>query len=416
MRKLFFLFLLTASVGGLQAQKIDDVQKDISNNKFNEAKEKIDKILSDPKNQGDAKNYYYKGKVYASLAILDSTNSLTYDANKIAFEAFKKYQELDSKNTLMLLDQNVGLFQIYDLYYNHGVKSYNDKDYASAFEKMKNALEVEGYIQGKGYSFNGFSFPVLDTQLINLTASSAYLAKKESEAIPYFEKLADARIRGKEYKEVYALLVDYYVKSNNQQKVDKYLQTGRDLYPDEEYWTSIEFGTPSEDKDARFKRYEEMLQKYPDNYTLAMDYAIELFNHAYSYETKPTDYNARVERTHKALERAIAANSTATANFVMSQHLYNQIFDLEESLRAVRGTTAADQAKKKDLNEKMNKKYDELYTYSFKAYNLFTDDYASLKAQDKANYRKVINQLIDYHQKKKQADKVTMYQDKLKTL
>nr|MBA2745795.1 hypothetical protein [Flavisolibacter sp.] len=59
---------------------------------------------------------------------------------------------------------------------------------------------------------------------------------------------------------------------------------------------------------------------------------------------------------------------------------------------------------------------DELYTYSFKAYNLFTDDYASLKAQDKANYRKVINQLIDYHQKKKQADKVTMYQDKLKTL
>ena len=41
---------------------------------------------------------------------------------------------------------------------------------------------------------------------------------------------------------------------------------------------------------------------------------------------------------------------------------------------------------------------------------------ATLKAQDKANYRRVINQLIDYHTRKKQNDKVTMYQDKLKQL
>ena len=100
----------------------------------------------------------------------------------------------------------------------------------------------------------------------------------------------------------------------------------------------------------------------------------------------------------------------------MAQHIYNQIYDLDDALRAVRGTTAADKAKKADLIAKTDKKYDEFYTYAQKAFDLYTQDNAHTKAQDKANYRKIINQLIDYHQRKKQADKVTFYQEKLKTL
>ncbi len=416
MRKLFFSFLFITIFSGLQAQKLKDVQKDISNNNFTEAKVKIDQMMTDPRNQSDASAWYYKGKIYSSLAQQDSTNSLDYDAPGIAFEAFKKYQEMDAKNTLMILEQNVGLFQLYDLYYNRGVKNYNDKDYAAAFEKMKKALEVEDYIRSKDFSFGNFSFPALDTQLVNLTASSAYLAKKESEAIPYFEKIADARVGGKEYKEVYALLVDYYVRNNNNEKADKYLNIGRDLYPDNDYWVSVEFGSPGDDIEARFKRYEAMLKKYPENYTLAMDYAIELFNYTYSYDSKPADYDARVAKTGEALERALKANSTSTANFVMSQHVYNQIYDIEDALRAIRGTTAADKAKRKPLVDKLDQKYEELFRYTQKAYDLMTPEYAEMKPQDKANYRKVINILIDYHTRKKQTDKVTLYQERLKAL
>jgi hypothetical protein len=416
MRRLLFLFLLTASVSGVYAQKLDDVQKDISNNKYSDAKVKIDKILTDPKQAADAKVWFYKGKVYAALAAQDTANTLGFDANMEAFQAFKKYQEMDPKNTFMLLDQNVGLFQVFDIYYNQGVKSYNTKDYTAAYQKMKTALEVQKYIRDKGYSYNGFSFPVLDTTLVNLTASSAYLAKKESESIPYFEKLADAKIKDKEYREIYALLVEYYTNNKNTEKADKYLNIGRELFPDAEYWVNVEFGAPGNDKQKRIARYEEMVKKYPANYTLAMDYAIELFNYAYSYDTKPADYTERQERAQKALENAISVQSTSTANFVMSQHIYNQIYDLEETARLMKGTTAADLAKKKALNENINKKYEDLYTYSLKAYELFGEHEKDLKAQDKANYRKVINQLIDYHQRKKQADKVALYQAKIKTL
>jgi len=417
MRKLLLSVLLATSITTVFAQKLDDVQEKISKGKYDEAKDKIDKVLADPKNATNANAWYYKGKIYTELARQDSTGSLAYDAQKEAFDAFKKYQELDTKNTMMILDQNVGLFSLYDLYYNQGVKKYNAKDYAIAYDKMKNALAIENYVTKKGYSYNGFSFPVLDTQLVNLTASAAYLAKKEDEAIPYFEQLANAKISSKEYREIYALLAEYYLKKNNSEKADQYLALGRQLFPDNDYWVALEFGNiPASDTAKRLARYEQMLQKHPDNYALALDYATELFNYTYTYDKKPADYTARQERVQNALTKALSLQSTAFANYIMSQHLYNQIYDLDDALRAVRGSTPADQAKKKDLIAKTDKKYEEFYTYSQKAFDLYTQENAHTKAQDKANYRKVINQLIDYHQRKKQADKVAFYQAKLKTI
>jgi tetratricopeptide (TPR) repeat protein len=188
MRKLFLTVVLSASIGCVFAQKLEDVQEKISKGKYDEAKEKIDKVLADPKNATNASAWYYKGKIYAEMARTDTAGKLGYDAGKEAFEAFKKYQELDKKNIMMTLDQNVGLFQLYDMYYNQGIKMYNAKDYDRAFDRMKNAMSLEEYIAKRSYTYNGFSFPALDTQLINLTASSAFLAKREDDAIPYFEK------------------------------------------------------------------------------------------------------------------------------------------------------------------------------------------------------------------------------------
>lgn len=417
MRKLLLSVLLAASISTVFAQKLDDVQEKISKGKYDEAKEKLDKVLADPKGQANANAWYYKGKIYTQLAIQDSTGSLPYNAAKEAFEAFKKYQEMEPKNTMMILDQNVGLFQLYDMYYNRGVKNYNNKNYAAAFENMKDAVNVESYIAKKGFSYNNFSFPALDTQLVNLTASAGYLAKKEDEAIPYFEQLADAKIKDKEFKEIYGLLVEYYTKKGNQQKADKYLALGRELFPDNDYWVALEFGNiPASDTLKRLARYEELLQKHPDNYGLALDYATELFNYTYTYDNeKPADYAARQARLQTALTKVLGIQSTAFANYIMAQHLYNEIYDLDDALRAVKGTTPAAQAKRKEINAKTDQKYEEFYPYAQKAFDLYSQE-TDMKAQDKANYRKTINQLIDYYQRKKQADKVTFYQEKLKTL
>jgi len=451
MRKLFITGLLVASFAS-QAQKVEDVEEKYSKGKYDEAKEKIDKIMADPKNASSAKAWYWKGKVYTELARLDSTGTSTSDAGREAFEAFKKYQQLDPKNVYMTLEQNLGLFQLYDLYYNQGIKYYNKKDYPNSYNKIKVAAELEEYIAKKGYSYNGFSFPVLDTQLINLTASAAYLAKKEDEAIPYWEKIADAKVKDKDYKEVYSTLADYYVKQNNQAKADKYLGLGRELFPGEDdLWTSIEFGSPGRQYEAeidklktdlsnatadaakkdlqnkinaleekqsleKFAKYEQLLQKYPSNFPLTVDYAVEYFNYTYSFDKKPADYTARQEKSTALLTKALSLNANSPlANYVMAQHVYNQIYDLEEAQRAIKGTSAADVAKKKDMTAKISQRYEEYYPYALKAYDLYTA-MPSMKGSDKVNLRKSIDMLIDYHDRKKQADKVAMYEAKKKSL
>jgi tetratricopeptide (TPR) repeat protein len=415
MRKLLLTGLLAASVSSLFAQKLEDVQEKISKNKYDEAKEKIDKFLADPKNQTNANAWYYKGKVYAELAREDTTGKLTYDAGREAFDAFKRYQELDKKNIMMTLDQNIGLFQLYDLYYNDGIKSYNQKDYPRAYDRMKRAMELEEYIAARNYSYNSFSFPVLDTQLVNLTASSAYLAKREDEAIPYFEKLANARLKDKDYREVYSLVADYYLKKGDQAKADKYLGMGRELFPDNDYWIGLEFGDPGKDTLKRFTRYEQMIQKYPDNYSLSMDYAIEWFNYTYSYDKKPADYTMRQDKTEKALEQVLKVNpNSPMANYVMTKHLSNQIYDLEDMQRAIKGNTPADVAKRKDLTTKLNQKYDQMYTYAQKAFDLYTAQGKDIKSNDKLSMRQMAEALADYYDRKKDTVNADLYRAKMK--
>lgn len=414
-------FLMTASFAiaafaGLNAQKLDEVQEKFSKGKYDEAKEKIDKVLADSKNQSNPSAWYWKGNVYVQLAKADSMNQLSYDAAHEAFEAYKKYQQLDQKNVMMALEQNVGLFMLRDVYATKGDKYWSDKQYDKAYENFSKALQVQDYVVQKGFTYNDYAYPKLDTVLVRYTAAAAYSAKMEDAAIPYFEQLADANIAEKDFKDIYGLLVQYHIKKGNTAKAEKYLASGRQLFPDPDYWLSIELGDVGNDKAARIAKLKEMVDKYPDNGSLALDYAIDLRNDALIWDTKPADYNTKKEKYLAAVAKAAELNPTSElANFLHSEYYYIQISDLEDDLRAVRGNTPADVAKKKEINTKIDAAYEGLYTASMKAYELYEAD-KNMKIQDKANFRKVVNQLVDYYTKKKNTEKVTFYQNKLKTL
>ncbi|GAA4754966.1 tetratricopeptide repeat protein [Flavisolibacter ginsenosidimutans] len=447
MRKLFFAAALAATVSAGHAQDLKDVQEKISKGKYDEAKEKLDKFMADPKNANNANAYFYKAQIQKYYAQTDSTGTLNYDASKEALDAYKKTLQLDPKNPLMTIDQNLGLFQLFDMHYNRGIKQYNNKNYDAAFSQFQKAINVQDYIKSKGFSLQTYSPPALDTQLINLTASSAYLAKKQDESIPYFQKLTDAKIATPEFKEVYALVAQYYMKKGDDATASKYLNTGKQLYKDDDYWLSLEFNTPElqqlqkqldqlhADQNkasgtaktdmqkqidaaqeqytaAKIKRYEDLLQKNPSNAALALDYAIELFNNTYVWDKKPADYAARQARLQSALDKAIALNpNNALGYFIASQHYYTQVFDMEDARRAIVGNTPAAAAKRKEMNAQVDKKYDDMAAASQKAFDIFSAQ-TELKPQDKTNYRKVTDQLIDYYNRKKMADKVTFYQNK----
>ena len=62
-----------------------------------------------------------------------------------------------------------------------------------------------------------------------------------------------------------------------------------------------------------------------------------------------------------------------------------------------------------------DKKYDQSVQYAEKAAALFAER-STLKNVERANYRNVLNQLVNYYKGKKNEAKVKQYEDQLKTL
>ena len=250
-------------------QTLDDLRKLVILGKNADAKKAIDVLLADPKNATKADVWYYKGVIYNEVAKSDATAGLCSNCRLEAFEAFKKYQVLDVKNTLMNEEQNVRLFDIYNGFFDNGAKKYNAKDYEGAFEYFKNTALVSDYITSKGFSYNGFKFPALDTSLTQNTALAARLANKDDLAAVYYEKLVAINMQGENDLEMYQFLIEHYIKTKNKPAFDAVIAKAKNFYPKNEYWTEVELEqVDKKDKIALFAKYEEILAVNKSNYLL----------------------------------------------------------------------------------------------------------------------------------------------------
>src|SRR3978361_62293 len=102
MKKMPFLMVLLISSITMFSQSLADVNAFLDKNKNRDAKNAIDKFLTDPKNASNSEGLYYKGRVYNVLSrdsSITATESL--QLKRDAFEAFKKNQQLDTKDTRM---------------------------------------------------------------------------------------------------------------------------------------------------------------------------------------------------------------------------------------------------------------------------------------------------------------------------
>lgn len=414
MRKLIFSAFTVASALTMQAQNLEDVQENISKGKYADAQTKIDKILSSEKGQKNPNAWYNKGIVYYNLS-LDSSRT-DKDYRQESYDAFRKYYELDQKNTMGTLEQNARLFQLYDAFYNAGIRTFNGNQFQASYKNFKNAWDVEKYILGKGFTYSGVNLPALDTNLILNAAAAASKANMPDSAMALYSVLADAKIGGEKYMEVYQLLVDHYAKKGDNANKEKYLAVAKELYPKSDYWNEMELTPVRDDKAKLFAKYEELIGKSPGSYYLTYNYAVELFNYLYAGENKnPADAPTYAPKVEGAINTAIKAQNTPDANLLMVRYLSEQIYRAEDSSRSVKGTTPADAQKRKTLNGRANALWDKMAPYAEAAFNGYAEK-PELKGYEKGNLRFVSNVLVDYYTMKKQADKAKSYQDKTKQL
>ncbi|HVZ55610.1 MAG TPA: hypothetical protein VG870_03040, partial [Chitinophagaceae bacterium] len=362
--------------------------------------------------------WFYKGVIYNEVAKNDKFSALLngQDGRMIAFQALQKYIELDPKNLLGTLEQNARLFDIYNGYFDLAANGYNAKNYDQAFLNFKNALTIEEYISGKGYTYGNFSFPKLDTSLIQNIALSAMMAKKEDSAVIYYQKLADAKISGPNFLNIYQFLVQHFQEKGDKANMDKYMALGKELYPTNEYWCSVQLKEAGDDKAKLFAKYDELTSGGCGTYSMYYNYAAELFNYLYTQDKKPADYAEKQGKLTDVLKKTIAVNNTPEANLLAARNVYNQIYDLQDKQDAIKGTKPDDVKKRNEVKGQISAKFEELLPYAQAAYDNYDGRSGNLKPSEKGNFKVATDLLTRYWENKKDAAKMKMYQDKMKSM
>ncbi|MCW3090967.1 MAG: hypothetical protein JWP81_2036 [Ferruginibacter sp.] len=417
MTKLFFLVAFSLMVSATYAQDITEIRNFALLGQTQKAKDAVDKFLAVPKNAQKADAWYYKGYVYNQLS-KDSTKTVAQNAEMkaIAFDAIKKYRELDPKSELLTQQNNATLYDLYVGYYSDlGVKAYLAKDPATAFENFRRALEVHDYINANNLvGNNGYKFSALDTMLTLYTAIAASEAKKPDSAAAFYQKIVAANITDPQYIDAYQVLAERYKTKKDKAAFSDIIAKGRKLYPaNSEYWTAMEIEEATEGvgKPEIFNKYEELMVKNPTNYTVPYNYSVELYRYIYSDSLKNVNTNTYKAKLPEILKKAIAIKPTSEANFLLANFLYNNSIDISEDARKIKGVKPEDLKKKKALQAQSDSTMNAAIEYAQAVVSLYPG-ITKPKSSEKINYKQSLVILKNIYESKKDAAKVASY-DKL---
>jgi hypothetical protein len=412
MRKLILFAFLMIAATTVFGQNLDDVIEKIKKQKWAEAKEKLDKMAADPKATANADYWFFKAQTYKELGKTTMDSALMAGA----MDAMQKYFEIDVKQKdearrliRSQLESHQTAFDIYTLYFQEGVKRFQAEDWRGSYGSFLKTLEAFNYLSK--YKITTVPF---DTTATLYAGYSAQNGKMVENAVKWYTVIADKKVVDPNYVGLYEYLVLYHQQKKDEANTAKYLALGKELYPKNENWTKYELAGLDEDKSKKMEKLEALTKTDPNNYDYQMEYAFELFNYVYGKD-KPTDYTAKQGDLTKTLQHLITLKESPYSYYIMTQHLNNEIYDMQMDFRAIKGTRPEDVKKKAQINKDIEAKYELLNKNAAAAAEL----YAKIEkpnAVDKANYRWVLNQQADYYRMKKNAAKTKEFEDKANAL
>jgi hypothetical protein len=414
-------FLLTTlfAVSGilLFAQKLDKA-KDLFTSKppkLNEAKTEIDNFLNDPKNVKNPEGWYFKAKIYNAISNDSILAAQTANARWTAFEALKKYTEVDDKKEILLqIDQYKPIMDIYQNYYKAGAADFNNNKHESAYNNFKNCLTVSEFMASKGWTT-----VKLDTSVVLYTGISAEKGGKKDDAAVYYAKLAEAKVNGEGMVEIYKWLTDYYAKKNDMANAKKFLELGRSIYPKDGFWNGYELDMLKDDKKGLFAKYEDIIAQNPNDTTAIYNYAVELYLYSYTEDItkRPANSAELIAKAEDNMKKVLALKPNyANANLVLGQIAYNRGVDINNEMKAIKppagGKLKPEELKKKnDLRDAAMKRFDEAIPY-FEKIDQLLGGMGKLHMEEKKNLKESYDLLITIYDNKGAKDKVKIYEDK----
>jgi hypothetical protein len=236
MKRFLLLMVLAASFQMATAQDFKKVQIAVTLKKFEDAKTEIDKLASDPKAQGKPEFYFWKGTINAELAKDPKTKDKYPNAYKDAADALKKYGESDPTFAIAKANSSDAYFAMYSAAYAQGINAFNGKNWLEAAGAFESAIGYLNTIIVNKWTNANIAF---DTTAVLYTAFAYYNAKQMDDAAKYYKMLADAKVGGENFLDVYKFLAVHYTSKKDEAQFTKYLNIGRELYP-KEAWDEYE--------------------------------------------------------------------------------------------------------------------------------------------------------------------------------
>ncbi|MCW3106639.1 MAG: hypothetical protein JWQ09_1145 [Segetibacter sp.] len=352
MKRITIGFLLLFVIGtAVKAQDFKKVRNALvlaqmgagGDQKLEDAKTELDKVLADPKSQGNAEAYLLKTEIYGLIAASNTLKAKYPAADAEGYQALKKYLELEPAETKLKEDRYVGVNGIYSSLFSAGVKEYNAKNWDSAYAKFKDVAELGDMFTSRKWSSSSF-----DTTSYLYAGVTAQNAKKNEEASKYYGKIAEKKIVGADYEGIYDFLVKYYLNSNNQAEFAKYLALAKEAYPKNNMWNDLEFANTTdnsaiEDVVKKFETADAAKSLTASNY---LDYGDYFINNKKIKDLEPAK---KVDYTNRAFYSFSKAAELDTANGIASYNAgvaaYTMFEDARENRVKIKGTTADIKAK-----------------------------------------------------------------------
>lgn len=414
MRKISIVSMLFFGSISAMSQSLEDVNKLLEQKKYREAKTAVDAVVANPKQATKSDPWYFKARVYGALSVDPTTGAdEAFELKSQAFDALKKYQELDPKDIRLKFESYQSYLDAYLGMFDLGAKYFNEKQFEKAFNSFKYALDVKDFLIAKNYTYDNVKLYPLDTSLVLNAAISAMQAKNEEQTVKYYRMLTDANVTGANYMEVYEYLADLYTKREDKVNQQAIIEKGKQLFPDNDYWYLLELDAmrATSDQATMFAKYEEVMSKNPSNFVVPYNYAIEMYNAIWGRDSKGGDQTAMKEKLTATLKAAIANDKGNDATVLFTKHLYNLSSDLSIAANMVKGTKPEDVKKKADLVAKTNQIMDEFLINAEKAI-LYFDAQPKLKGAQKGSYAEMLLSMVEVYNYKKNTAKAAELQKK----
>jgi predicted Zn-dependent protease len=330
MKKVFLsiAFMTIALISQAQKANIQSVINYLKTNGIAEAKKLIDETVLNESTANNAKAWLLKAVIYQAigtpkdlmpqlifmlnekpyvleLAVANTLQATTPNANKTALEAYQKSFSIDPKYSkeeiFPLLQTMLGIN------FNNAITEMNDNKYEAAYKSFGNVVELSKLDAGKIFAGTGMDTIFANAKLYQ--GNCAYQLGQVDNAIPLFEEVSKSPYINS--ADLYVMLADIYEGKKNDAKWQENMKLGKSKFPNDKRLVNSEINYYSNSGKS-----EELIAKLKEGIAL---------------EPKKTDLYIILGQTYYNMANPNKGDKPANAKDLEQNALaqYNKVIELE---------------------------------------------------------------------------------------